>query len=456
MQVSVSSTGSLGRRVEVAVPATEVTSAVEQRLKQISRTARLKGFRPGKAPLTIVRKQFGEQVHAEVVGELMRSSFARALDQEKLRPAADPRIEPLAMAPGADLRYAAIFEVLPEIQVKPAAQLTVERPVSAVEESDVDAMIESMRRQRPVFTPVEREAREGDRVTIDFEGRIDGQPFEGGTGKDFKLLLGAGQTLPELDAAIRGARAGEQRSSSATFPVDHARAELRGKAAEFALTLKQVEEHSLPAVDEEFCRAYGVEEGGVEALRAEVRRSMERELAGLIRSRLRAQVLDGLYRENAIELPRSLLEEHITRLQVEAARRMGVRDANQLPPRQNFEDPARRRATLALVMGQIVQNEGIRVPRERVMERLEDLAGNYPNPDEARRAYLQSADAMRGIEAAVLEDEVIDWVLARAQVAERAMSFKQLTGFGQEGRAEDTPLPEAPLTADATGEGAAP
>src|SRR5215470_6222068 len=214
MQVSLTATGGLERRLEVAVPAVEVTNEVEQRLKNISRTARLKGFRPGKAPITVVRKQFGDQVHTEVVSDLIRSSFAQALSQEKLTPAGGPRIEPITMGQGTELKYAAIFEVLPEVKVKPFDSIAVERPTATVTEDDIDAMIESMRRQKPLFTAVERPAQETDRVTLDFDGRIDGEPFEGGEGRDVTVLIGLRQALPELEQGIKGAAAGENRTIS--------------------------------------------------------------------------------------------------------------------------------------------------------------------------------------------------------------------------------------------------
>jgi len=431
MQVSLSATGGLERRMEVAVPASEVAAEIEQRLKQISRTARLKGFRPGKAPFAVVRKQFGEQVRAEVVSDLMRSSFAKAITQEKLQPAAGPRIEPLAMPPDNDLKYAAVFEVLPEIKVKSPYDTAIERPSAEITEQDVDAMIESMRRQRPNFTAVERGAIETDRVTLDYDGKIDGQPFEGGEGRDHVLIVGSGQALPELDAGVRGLKAGEHKELSVVFPATHPNKTVAGKAAELDVTLKRVEEQTLPTVDEEFCRSYGVEEGGIPELRAEVRKSMDRELAGVVRNRLRVQVLDALYRDNAIEVPRALIDEQVQQLQFDAGRRMGARDVSQLPPREQFEDTARRRAALGLLMGQIVQGEGLKVDRERVLARLNDLVLSYPNPEEARKAYLQNADAMKQIESAVLEDQIVDWALERARITERPMSFKDLTGFGQ-------------------------
>jgi trigger factor len=435
MQVSLSATGGLERRLEVAVPATEVSSEVEQRLKQISRTARLKGFRPGKAPYSVVRKQFGDQVHTEVVSDLMRSSFAQALSQEKLTPAANPRIEPLApISPGSDLKYAAVFEVMPEVKVSAVEGIAIERPSASVTEADIDAMLESMRRQRPVFSAVERPAHDTDRVIIDYQGRIDGKPFEGSDGTEINVIIGSKQSMPELEEGLKGATAGENRTIKVIFPAEHPNKAVAGQTAELQVTIKRVEEQSLPAVDEEFGRAYGVEEGGVEALRAEVRKSMERELTDVIRNRVRGQVLDALYRQNPVDVPRALLEEQVQQLQIDTARRMGVRDASQIPAREPFEEPARRRVALGLLMSQIVQTEQIKLDRERVQTRLGDLVAQYPEPqqDEMRRAYQQNQDAMRQIESAALEDQVVDWVLGRANITDKPMTFKEITGFGQE------------------------
>jgi len=434
MQVQLSATGGLERRLEVAVPANEVTSQVEQRLKQISRTARLKGFRPGKAPFAVVRKQFGEQVHTEVISDLMRSSFAQALSQEKLTPAATPRIEPLAMTPGDDLKFAAVFEVMPEVKLEAAEGIPVERPSAQVTEADIDAMLESMRRQRPNFTAVERPAHDTDRVVIDYKGLIDDKPFEGSDGTGINVIIGARQSMAELEEGLKGATAGETRTIAVTFAAEHPNKTIAGATAQLQVTIKRVEEQSLPVVDEEFGRAYGVEEGGVEALRAEVRKSMERELADVIRNRVRGQVLDALYRQNPVDVPRALLEEQVQQLQIDTARRMGVREATQIPPRQQFEEPARRRVALGLLMSQIVQAQQIKLDRERVQSRLTDLVAGYPEAqqEEARRAYLQNQDAMRQIESAALEDQVVDWLLSKANITDKPVTFKEITGFGQE------------------------
>ncbi len=429
MQISLTADG-LERRLEVAVPADEVQREVEERLKRLSRTARLKGFRPGKAPFAVVRQQFGEQVHAEVIGDLMRSSFAEAVSQEHLKPATGPRIEPITMQPGTELKYAAVFEVLPEVKLKPLDGIVVERPSASIDESDIDTMIESMRRQRPVFTAVERPARDSDRVTVDYDGRIDGKPFEGGEGRDASFVIGSGRVLPELEAAVAGASTGEARTASVRYPDSHANKQLAGRTAEFTVTVKKVEEQSLPSVDEEFCRAFGVASGGIDTLRSEVRKSMERELGERVRDRLRSQVMDALYRDNPLEVPRAMVADTIGRLQVEMAQRIGARDVNQLPARDAFEEPARRRVALSVIIGEIVRAEDLQVDRDKVQSRLVELAAAYPNPEEARRAYLQNTEAMRQLESAVLEDQALDAVLARARITERAMSFKELTGFG--------------------------
>ena len=431
MQVSLSARGALERRLEVAVPAAEVTQEFEQRLKRVARSARLKGFRPGKAPLPVVRKQFGEQVHAEVVDHLIRSCLAQALREQNLTPAGGPRIEPIAIAPGAELKFAAVFEIMPEVRVKPPEGTEISRPSAAVTEADVDAMVESMRRQRAQFSPVDRPAELTDRVTVDYTGLMDGKPFDGGDASDVALVLGNKQNRPELESALMGARAGETRQVSVTFPADMSNATLAGKSAELSVSVKQVEVQSLPPVDEAFCRSFGIEDGSVETLRAEVRASMERELADLVRGRLRAQVLDALYAQNPLEVPRTLIDEQVQQMQLDAARNMGVREASQLPPREPFEDPARRRAALGLILGQIVRSEGLQPDPQRVEARLEELASNYPNPQEARAAYRRSAEAMRQIESAALEEQVIDWFVARAAVRDRPMTFQELTGFGQ-------------------------
>ncbi len=431
MQVSVSTIAGLERRLEVAVPAERVAGEIETRLKKLARTARLKGFRPGKAPFAVVKQQFSSQVQTEVIGDLLRESYSEAVSREKLRPATDPRIEGVSAEPGAELRFTAVLEVLPDFTVKPVADLAVERPSAEVSEPDIDAMIESMRRQRPDFIAVERAAADGDRVSVDFEGRIEGETFQGGSGNDIKFVLGKGQMLPEFEDGARGATAGEARSVTVNFPADYGSPVVAGKTAVFAVTVTAVDEEKLPVVDDAFCEAFGVAAGGIEALRRDVRESMQRELAGAIRGRLRTQVLDALFDANPIEVPKSMVAEAVQGMQLDFARRMGIRDPKQLPAVEALESPARRRVALGLLVGELLREQDMKVDRERVQARLAELVGDHPQSDDMRRQYLQNADTMRQIESAALEDQLIEWVISKANVTDKPASFAELTGFGK-------------------------
>jgi trigger factor len=431
MQVQLTATGGLERRLEVAIPASQVDGEVTQRLNKISRTARLKGFRPGKAPIAVIRQQYGEQVHGEVINDLMRASFSEAVAREKLNPAGGPRIEPIALDPGKDLKYAAVFEVLPEVKLQPVTDIAIEKPVANVAESDLDAMLDTLRKQRPVFGEVARGAAAGDRVTVSFVGKIDGAEFDGGTGENVAITIGGGQVMKEFEDALIGAIAGDSRVFDATFASDHTNKKLAGKTATFNVNVIKVEEQSPAALDEEFAKGFGIADGSLESLRAEVRANMERELGEAIRQKMRVQVLEGLFTSNPLELPRQMVDEQIQELQVEMLRRAGVRDAKQMPPREPFEAPARRRVALGLLMSELVRSAGLKVSRESVQEKLNELAGAYSNPEEVRRAYLQNADMMRQIESQVLEQQAIDWVLGQAKVTEKPSTFNELTQFGK-------------------------
>ncbi|HEV8330464.1 MAG TPA: trigger factor [Steroidobacteraceae bacterium] len=429
MQVSVESTGTLERRMEVQVPAVEIDKAVDERLQRLSRTVRLKGFRPGKVPVKVVRQQFGQQVRQEVLGDVVQSSFAEAVEQEKLTPAGGPRIEPINIGEG-DLKYRAVFEIVPQIELKGLDTLPVERPVADVSTADVDAMIENLREQKPTFANVEREARDTDRVTVDFTGTIDGQPFEGGSGENIPIVLGAGRMLADFESGLIGARSAEQRTVPVTFPPNYGAPALAGKRAEFAITVKSVEERHLPELDDEFCKVYGVEEGGITQLRKEVEENMRRELSDAIRQQLKKQVLDGLAAANPIELPRSMVDAQVRDLQVDAGRRMGAREASQLPPPEAFQDAARRRVQLSLLVGEVIKSANIQVNQAQVQARFQELAQQYPDALQAVEQYRNNPQMRRQMEAAVLEDQVVDWLLERARVSDKSSSFKEIMKFG--------------------------
>lgn len=415
--------------MQVQVPAEQVTKEIAARLKTISRTARLNGFRPGKAPLNVIRRQFGPQVHREVIGELLQSSYEQAVTQNALAPAGSPRIEPQSMDEGQDLKYVATFEVFPEVAIQPIDTMELERVTAEVSDSDVDAMILRLRQQQMKFAEVTRAAALKDKVTIDFEGSIDGVPFAGGKGENIAIVLGEGRMLPQLEQGLIGALPGEKRSISVNFPADYRATELAGKEAIFATETKKIEEPALPELDEEFCTAFGVTEGGVAKLREDVTANMNRELSQALRNRNKSAVMDQLYRSNPLDIPNVLLEGQIRDMQVEAMRRSGAKDVAQAPPREPLVEPARRRVALGLLLNDIIRREKIVVDRARVSERLDEMVSAYGDAGAMKRAYMQNADAMRQIENLALEDQAVEWVLAHAKVQDKPSTFKELMNF---------------------------
>jgi trigger factor len=432
MMVSVESIGVLERRLEVSVPAGEVEQAFNARLRSFSRTARLKGFRPGKAPLAVIVRQFGPQIREEVVSELVRTTLGDALNEHRLAPVGGPRIEPLSTATGQDLKYAAVFEVYPTIDLKGLETIEVIRPTAEVGPADVDAMIENLRRQRPNYLPATRPAADGDRVTVDFEGRVGDVPFEGGSGAGVTVVLGAGRMLKDFEAGLAGTSAGETRTVPVAFPADYGKAELAGKTAEFTITVRNVEQSELPALDAAFCEAFGVTEGGIEQLRREVEENMRRELADNLRGRIKTQLLDKLLAANPLELPRLAVDNQVRALQIDWLRRIGAKpeDLKQAPPREPFEEGAKRRVALGLLVGEIIRQAGLRLDARKLDERIEVAAAGYSDPEAAARQMRSHEELRAQLEAAVLEDQAVDWLLGRVKVVEQPSTFKELMNFG--------------------------
>ena len=430
MQVSVETTGKLGRRMEIQVPVERIDQAIEERLKSMSRTVRLKGFRPGKVPVKIVRQQFGQQVRQEVLNTVLQASYEEAVAEHKLNPAGGPRIEPINIEQGKDLKFRAIFEVYPDIEIKGIESLEIAKPVAEVQPADIEAMLESLRKQRPDFSLVERAAEHDDRVTIDFAGTIDGVAFEGGKGDNVPVVIGGGRMLKDFEAGLVGAIAGEQRTIEIEFPKDYQATALAGKKAVFTANVRSVEAQKLPELDEEFCKAYGVTEGGVDQLRSEIEDNMRRELGESIRNKLKQQVLDKLLAANPVDVPQSLLESAVRDMQLEMGRQMGAKDASQLPQPNQFIEPARRRVALGLIVNEIIKTAGIKVDQTRVLDRIQTIAAQYPNPEQVIKAYRENADALRQVNGLVLEDQVVEWLMERAKVTEQPSTFKDLMHFG--------------------------
>lgn len=430
MQISVENTGALERRMNIQVPAQRVAQAIDERLQSLSRTVRINGFRPGKVPVTVVRKQYGAAVRQEVIEGLVQTTFSEAVSGQKLNPAGGPRIEEFKADEGQDLSYRAVFEVYPEFELKGLEGLAVNRPAVAVSEADVDVMIDNLRRQQATYAKVERAAQDTDRVTIDFEGKVDGVAFDGGKGSNFPIVVGAGRMLSEFEAGLQGIKAGETKDVNVTFPSDYAAANLASKTAVFTMTAHTVEEQQLPVADDEFAKMFGITEGGIAKLREEVADNMRRELAENVRNRVRQQLFDGLLAANAIEVPAVLVNNQVRDMQVDAGRQMGAREASQLPPAEQFQDAARRRVALGLVLGEVIKASGVTVDRNRVQTKVQEMVEQYPDPVQAVKAFRENQDAQRQIENLVLEEQVIEWLLERAKVSEQPMTFKELMNFG--------------------------
>ena len=431
MQVTVRTVSGLERRLEVAVPADRVSHEIETRLQQIARTARLKGFRPGKAPMLVVRQQFSSQVRSEVFAELLRGSYSEAITQQQIRPACDPQIEILASDEESGLRYAAQFEVMPEIPLPSLADIVLSRHVAEVTPHDVEQMLNSMRRQRLIFETEPRPAVSGDRVTVDFEGTISGEPFNGGSAEGVSVILGRHQLLPEFEMGVVGMAAGETKTISITFPDDYQSANIAGKMAEFRITMIRVEKVVLPELDDTFCQYFGILEGGVETLRAEVTASMNNELDRAMRGRLKQEVMDKLSRSAKFDVPRGLVAERAVQIQRRLAMRSDRPDAPAMPSATELETAARDQLALELITTELIRVNNISIDRELVSQRLEGIVQGHPNADDLRRQYLQNPEFMAGLERAVLEDQLAHFVAAKATIVDVSSSFGELTGFGQ-------------------------
>ncbi len=424
MQVSVEELGGLQRRMTVQVPAQEIDQEIQSRLQDLCRRVKLAGFRPGKVPLKVVRRMYGPQVRQEVMGERLESSFHEALHERSLHPAGQPSFEPHTMGEGEDLAYAATFEVFPEFEINGVEGIQVTRPAVEITEADVDAMVESLRRQRTRWSDVERPARDGDRVTIGFEGRIDGEAFPGNTGEDVPVVLGAGAMVPEFEAGLHGVEPGQETTFDVTFPEDYPGGDLAGRTATFTVRVGAVAEPVLPEVDAEFIESFGIEDGSVEGLREALRNNMQRELDEAIAARLKRQVMDQLLKANAIDLPQVMVDQEIERMARQSNPGQDAAGEDPAAREQAFGEEARRRVALGLIIAELIKTREIKLDQERVHQRIARMAAVYQEPEEVVQYYYQNPQALEGVRALALEDQVVDWLLEHAQVNEQPSTFE--------------------------------
>ncbi len=407
----------------VRVPNIEIEKEVSVRLERVGRTANIKGFRPGKIPSKIVQQRYGDQVRQEVITDVIRSSYSQALMQEQLQPAGGPSIEPFSSAGDEKFAFKATFEVYPEITLKSTDSLSIEKPLVEITDADTDDMLERLRDQRADWRTVERSAASGDRVVVDFVGRIGKESFEGGEGKEVPIVVGAGQVIEDFDKALIGMTAEQSKSAKVKFPKDYPVDTLARKRAMFEITVRRVEEKVLPDIDEEFLQSFGVTDGGVETLLTQLRTNMERELAERLRSETKRRALDSLLAANQCDVPKALIEQEITAMQASAMQQLNIEDPEQAPPRENFAEPARRRATLGLLVQELIRSNSIELDRSRLDRRIEELVGQFERPAEAARMYRGNGELMGQLEAGVLEEQVVDFLLENAKTAEKSIEF---------------------------------
>ena len=432
MQVSIESGEGLERRMTVKLPSEQLDKEVDKRLKRIAQTARLDGFRPGKVPLAIIKKRYSGSVRQEVFGELIESTFYDALKQQDLKPAGEPKIEPIDAKVHDGPGYTAVFEVFPEFDLADMSGVSIRRPVARVTDEDIEFMLEKLKKQRVTWTHVERPANHGDQVKISFKGKIDGETFKGGEADDLPLVLGSKSTIDGFEDGLIGASAGESRKLDLSFPDNYAEQGLAGKAVVFDVTVGEVSEPLLPEIDGEFAKSFGIADGSTETLREDIRASMDRELQQRIRGRLKSQVMDALLDANKFELPGILVDKEISRMQERAqAQASGVKPAGNMElPRELFEKQASRALALGLIINKIVAKNNIEVDADRVRETVETAAAEYEDPDEVINWYYGNRDRLATIELKVLEDQVVDWLIEQVRVEDEPTSFNALTETG--------------------------
>ena len=430
MQVSVETTQGLERRMTVALPSDDIDSAVTERLKDLSKTARINGFRPGKVPYKVVKKRYEPQVRSEVLGSLINRSFYDAIQQEQLRPAGQPDIVPAEKGDNDDseegFRFVATFEVYPEFEPVFNDSIKVSRPVVEINPSDIDEMLENLRKQRTEYKTVERASKDGDQVVIDFLGRLDGEEFEGGKAEKAPLVLGSNSMIPGFESQLEEVSAGDEKTIKVTFPDEYQAEHLAGKEVEFDITVHEVKESHLPELDEELVKSFGIEDGTVESLRADIQKNMERELKQRVDGQIKTQIMDGLVDLNPVDVPAALVSEEIKRQREQLMQQMPADSDSSFLSDEIFSEQAERRVRLGLVIGEIVQKKDIKADAAAVRAQVETMASSYQDPQQVIDYYYGNPELLKNVEGLVLEEAVTATVLEAASVTDEAASFQDI------------------------------
>ena len=427
MQVSIESSTGLERQLKIGVPADRIEKEVTERLQKATKTVKIAGFRKGKVPLKVVKQQYGKGVRQEVVGEVVNSSFYEAIKQEDLHPVGQPRIDDVTDTEGQDLEYIAVFEVYPEVALADLSKVSIARPVTDLNDSDVETMIEVLRNQQASFEVTEKAAEDGDQVNIDYVGTQKKVEFPGGSAEAQDLILGSNSMIPGFEDGLVGVSAGDETVLKLKFPKDYHAEELKGKAVQFAVKVNSVAVKQMPEMNDEFFKLYGVSEGGEEKFREDVRNNMERELRNAIRNKVKNRVMDQLFDLNKVELPKALISNEITQLKQQMIQQFGGGqqfDPSMLPD-EMFTAKAERRAALGVIVSEVVKVEELTPDEDRVRERINEIASTYDQPKEVVDYYYSQQELLSSVEAVVLEDQVTELVLSKATVSEEPLSYEE-------------------------------
>lgn len=427
MQVSVETTQGLGRRLTIAIPAEDIKKAVDKELINTAKKVRIDGFRKGKVPLKIVEQRYGASILQDALSDLMQRNFIEAIIQEKLNPAGAPNYIPTQYKQGEDYSFTVEFEIYPTVEIKDLDKIEIEKPVAEVMDADVDSMIETLRKQQGTWKEVEKEAQDQMRVVLDFVGTVDGEEFDGGKATDFALVLGQGRMIPGFETAILGHKAGDSFDIDVTFPEDYHAENLKGKAAKFASTLKKVEELQLPELTEAVIKRFGIADGLLDSLKAEVRKNMQRELKATIRNKIKAQAIDGLVANNDLDVPAALIEREVDVLRQQAMARFGQNTKQPIElPKELFEADAKKRVVIGLLFSEIIESNKLTADEARVKVLIDEIATAYEDPQEVVAYYNKDKKALDNLKSVALEDQVVDLLLEKAKVTEKASSFSEL------------------------------
>jgi trigger factor len=436
MQANLENLSTLERRLSVAIPMAEIEQEVDTRLKRLTRTVKMHGFRPGKVPLKVIAQQYGPQVRQEVLGDTLQRSFGEAVREQNLKVAGYPRFEPKPLGEGAsDFEYSATFEVYPEVRLGDISATKFTRPQLEVGDAEVDRTIEIMRKQRVTYEPAERAAENGDQVTMSYRGTIDGTEFAGGKAENQPVVLGEGRLLADFESQLQGMKSGDSKTFELRFPDDYHGKDVAGKTATFEISVSGVAAPKLPEVDADFAKTLGVADGDIGKMRQEIKGNLEREVKGRLKSRVKDQVMQALLDSTKVDVPKSLIESEIERLreltkQDFAARGIPMKDDTPLPA-EMFQQQAERRVNLGLILAELVKTHQLQAKPEQVRAIVEEQAQSYENPQEVVRWYYQAPERLREIESMVLEDNVVEWALKSAQVDETPIAFDELMGNRQ-------------------------